>query len=63
MSEHKIWMFVLRQYENHRRCSSEQGSNHTEDEVLRPPGYDILHQVGSQGLGLLLKMITAIPVL
>lgn len=53
----------IKAYENHRRCSSEQGSNHTEDEVLRPPGYDILHQVGSQGLGLLLKMITSIPVL
>lgn len=53
----------IKAYENHRRCSSEQGSNHTEDEVLRPPGYNILHQVGSQGLGSLLKMITAIPVL
>lgn len=45
----------IKAYETHRRCSSEQGSNHTEDEVLRPPGYNILHQVGSQGLGLLLK--------
>lgn len=53
----------IKAYETHRRCSSEQGSNHTEDEVLRPPGYNILHQVGSQGLVLLLKMITAIPVL
>lgn len=53
----------IKAYENHRRCSSEQGSNHTEDEVLRPPGYNILHQVGSQALGSLLKIITAIPVL